>query len=171
MSRSRSAQGMPETAGSPPRRPARPRAGVGARPLRAPAADGGGLLLAPQRLDDVVRTLRVVEVELVAALKSSWSLRRRLVSSMARVIDGVTWSAYMTTWPSTLRAARPMVWTREVSERRNPSLSASRMATRVTSGRSRPSRSRLIPTRVSNSPRRRSRRISMRCTVSISECR
>ncbi len=50
-----------------------------------------------------------------------------------------------------------MVWTREVSERGKLSLSASRMATRVTSGRSRPSRSRLIPTRVSNSPRRRSR--------------
>ena len=107
----------------------------------------------------------------LAALKSSWSLRRRLVSSMARRIDGVTWSAYMITWPSTLRAARPMVWTSEVSERRKPSLSASRMATRVTSGRSRPSRSRLIPTRVWNSPRRRSRRISIRCTVSISECR
>ena len=36
-------------------------------------------------------------------------------------------SAYMCTWPETLRAARPMVWMRLRSERRKPSLSASRM--------------------------------------------
>ncbi len=61
-------------------------------------------------------------------------------------------SAYSTTRPSTLRAARPMVWMSEEAERRKPSLSASRMATSATSGRSRPSRSRLMPTRTSNSP-------------------
>ena len=38
------------------------------------------------------------------------------------------------TRPSAFRAARPMVWIREVSLRRKPSLSASRMATRDTSG-------------------------------------
>ena len=54
-------------------------------------------------------------------------------------------SAYMCTWPDTLRAARPMVWISEVAERRKPSLSASRMATSDTSGRSSPSRSRLMP--------------------------
>ena len=63
-------------------------------------------------------------------------------------------SAYITTWPSTLRAARPMVWMRLVCERRKPSLSASRMATSDTSGRSSPSRSRLMPTSTSNSPSR-----------------
>jgi hypothetical protein len=80
-------------------------------------------------------------------------------------------SAYMITWPSTLRAARPMIWMSEVSERRKPSLSASRIATSDTSGRSRPSRSRLMPTSTSNSPSRRSRRRATRSRVSISECR
>src|SRR5215210_4151577 len=73
---------------------------------------------------------------------------------MARLIESVTLSAYMCTWPDTLRAARPMVWMSEVSLRRNPSLSASRIATNDTSGRSRPSRNRLIPTSTSNSPSR-----------------
>src|SRR6185437_7040512 len=41
---------------------------------------------------------------------------------------------------STLRAARPMVWISEVSLRRKPSLSASRMATSAHSGMSSPSR-------------------------------
>ena len=64
--------------------------------------------------------------------------------------------------PSTLRAARPMVWISEVSLRRKPSLSASRIATSAHSGMSRPSRSRLMPTSASNAPSRRSRMISMR---------
>ena len=63
----------------------------------------------------------------------------------------------MSTRPLTLRAARPIVWMRAVCPRRKPSLSASRIATSETSGRSRPSRSRLTPTSTSNSPRRRSR--------------
>ena len=67
-------------------------------------------------------------------------------------IDGVILSAYMCTWPDTLRAARPMVWMSDRAERRKPSLSASRIDTSDTSGRSRPSRSRLMPTRTSNSP-------------------
>ena len=43
-----------------------------------------------------------------------------------------------------------MVWISEVAERRKPSLSASRIATSETSGRSRPSRSKLTPTSTSN---------------------
>ena len=50
-------------------------------------------------------------------------------------------------------------------------LSASRIATSDTSGISSPSRSRLMPTSTSNSPNRRSRIISTRSTVSMSECR
>ena len=46
----------------------------------------------------------------------------------------------------------PIVWISEVSLRRNPSLSASRIATTATSGRSSPSRSRLIPIRQSKTP-------------------
>ena len=46
-------------------------------------------------------------------------------------------------------ARAPMVWIRLRSERRKPSLSASRIATSETSGMSRPSRSRLIPTSTS----------------------
>ena len=49
---------------------------------------------------------------------------------MARRIESVMVSAYMMTRPLTLRAARPMVWISDVSERRKPSLSASRMATK-----------------------------------------
>jgi hypothetical protein len=90
---------------------------------------------------------------------------------MAVAIESVIRSAYMCTWPETLRAARPIVWIREVVERRKPSLSASRIATRDTSGRSRPSRSRLMPTRTSNVPIRSSRSSSTRRRVSTSECR
>ena len=74
------------------------------------------------------------------------------------------------TSPSALRAARPIVWIRLVSLRRNPSLSASRIATRLTSGRSSPSRRRLMPTSTSYSPSRRSRMSSMRSIVAMSEC-
>ena len=54
--------------------------------------------------------------------------------------------------PLMCRAARPIVWISERSERRKPSLSASRIATSDTSGMSSPSRSRLMPTSTSNSP-------------------
>ncbi len=86
-------------------------------------------------------------------------------------IAAVCLSAYMSTLPSTLRAARPIVWISDVAPRRKPSLSASRIATSDTSGRSRPSRSRLTPTSTSYSPRRSSRMIWIRSSVSISECR
>ena len=95
----------------------------------------------------------------------------RSVSSMARRMESVITSAYMMTCPSAFLAARPIVWIREVSDRRNPSLSASRIATSEISGISRPSRSRLIPTSTSNTSRRISRMISDRSSVSISECR
>ena len=50
-------------------------------------------------------------------------------------------------------------------------MSASRMATNDTSGRSRPSRNKLMPTSTSKSPSRRSRSISIRWIVSTSEWR
>src|SRR4026207_596965 len=59
----------------------------------------------------------------------------------------------------------------EPSERRYPSLSASRIATSETSGRSSPSRRRFTPTSTSNSPLRRSRRILTRSSVSTSAWR
>ena len=52
-----------------------------------------------------------------------------------------------------------MVWIKERSERKNPSLSESKIATRDTSGISKPSRNKLIPTNTSNSPKRKSRMI------------
>ena len=88
-------------------------------------------------------------VILCASLKEVCNLRRRLVSSIARCIDFVIVSAYMITLPSICRAARPIVWMREPAERKKPSLSASSIETRDTSGRSSPSRSRLIPTTTS----------------------
>jgi hypothetical protein len=68
---------------------------------------------------------------------------------MASFMESVMVSAYRCTSPDTLRAARPMVWIRLRVERRKPSLSASRIATSDTSGRSRPSRNRLMPTSTS----------------------
>ena len=66
-------------------------------------------------------------------------------------------------------AARPIVCISEVSDRRNPSLSASKIATRETSGKSNPSLKRLIPTNTSKFPSLKSLKISDRSTVSISE--
>ncbi|MNF99834.1 hypothetical protein D3C84_827510 [compost metagenome] len=107
----------------------------------------------------------------LARLKAICLSRRRSVSPMARSMEPVIRSAYRIARPLRLRAARPMVWISERSERRKPSLSASRIATSDTSGMSRPSRNRLIPTSTSKVPRRRSRMISTRSTVSMSECR
>ena len=45
------------------------------------------------------------------------------------------------------------------------------IATNETSGRSKPSRNRLIPTNTSNTPKRKSRNISTLSTVPISECK
>ena len=104
-------------------------------------------------------------------LCSSCLALRRAVSSMALRIDSVVLSAYKIATPLTLRAARPMVCISERSERKKPSLSASNMATNDTSGKSIPSRSKLMPTNTSNTPRRKSRKISTRSTVSMSLCK
>ena len=103
-----------------------------------------------------------------ARLNASCFSLRRPVSSMARPMDGVMTFPYMMTSPSAFLAARPMVWMSAVSLRKKPSLSASRMATRLTSGKSSPSRSKLMPTSTSNVPKRRSRIISIRSMASIS---
>ena len=92
---------------------------------------------------EIIKDLRLGSIDVVVAI---WMARRRSVSVMARSMLSVTSSAYIMTRPSALRAARPMVWMRLVSLRRKPSLSASRIATRLTTGRSRPSRRRLMPT-------------------------
>ena len=60
---------------------------------------------------------------------------------------------------------------RDRVERKNPSLSASRIATSEISGMSRPSRSRLMPTSTSNTSSRMSLMICDRSSVSMSECR
>ena len=54
---------------------------------------------------------------------------------------------------------------------KNPSLSASRMATKRHSGISRPSRSKLIPTRISNPPTANHGWFQSASSVSISECK
>jgi len=54
--------------------------------------------------------------------------RRRLVSAIACCIASLMRSAYMITFPAALRAARPIICTRLVSERKKPILSASRIA-------------------------------------------
>ena len=67
-------------------------------------------------------------------------------------------------------AARPIVCIKERSERKKPSLSASNMATNETSGISKPSLKRFIPTKTSNSPKRKSLIISILSNALISEC-
>ena len=79
-------------------------------------------------------------------------------------------SAYKIALPFKFRAARPTVWVSERSLLKKPSLSASKMATKDTSGKSSPSLSKFTPTSTSNSPRRKSCIISTRSKVSTSLC-
>ena len=104
-----------------------------------------------------------------ASLNAICFSRLRAVSSMVAAMLSVTLSAYMMTRPLTFLAARPAVWVKLRLLRKKPSLSASMMATRLTSGRSSPSRKRFTPTRTSNAPSRSSRRISTRSRVLTSE--
>ena len=123
-------------------------------------------LEAPILISSRTSFLMVSGVMPCSSLYAACFFRRRLVSSMAFFIDRVTVSAYIMTLPCSFRAARPIVCIKERSARKNPSLSASRMATSDTSGRSSPSRSRFIPTRTSKTPSRRSRMISILSMVS-----
>ena len=66
---------------------------------------------------------------------------------------------------------RPIVWMRLRSSRRKPSLSASNMKIVATSGISKPSRSRFIPTKMSKSPTRSCLTSSIRSRLSISLCK
>lgn len=75
------------------------------------------------------------------------------------------------TWPFTFRAARPMIWRSEVFDRRNPIFSASSIPINEVSGRSNHSRRRFTHTTTSMTPMRKSRSISRRSRVSISEWR
>ena len=99
-----------------------------------------------------------------------WIALRRLVSVIALSIESVSSSAYIITFPLVFLAALPIVWIRERSERRNPSLSASKIATSDTSGISRPSLKRFIPTKTSNSPSLKLRIMSIRSNAFMSEC-
>ena len=72
--------------------------------------------------------------------------------------------------PSVFLAALPIVCISERSERKKPSLSASRIATSDTSGISRPSLKRFIPTSTSNSPKRKFLIISILSSALVSEC-
>ena len=98
-------------------------------------------------------------------------MRLLSVSSIAFCIDCVTSSAYNITSAFTFLAVRPIVCMRDVSERRNPSLSASNIATNDTSGRSSPSLNRFTPTTTSNFPSLRSLSISTRSIALNSECK
>ena len=98
------------------------------------------------------------------------SLRLLRVVSYAFLTESVMSSTYIITRPLTFLAARPIVCISDVSFLRNPSLSASRMATKDTSGKSRPSLKRFTPTNTSNLPLLKSSTISILSNVSISEC-
>ena len=77
----------------------------------------------------------------------------------------------MITFPSSCLAALPMVCIREVADLKYPSLSASKIATIETSGKSKPSLRRFIPTTTSYVPSLKSLKISILSIVSISECK
>ncbi len=64
-----------------------------------------------------------------------------------------------------------MVQISVLSERKNPSLSASKISTKDFSGISKPSRNRLVPINTSKTTKRKSQIIYIRLTVSISECK
>ena len=74
------------------------------------------------------------------------------------------------TRPFTFRAARPAVCVSDRLFLKKPSLSASKTATSDTSGKSKPSLKRFTPTKTSNTPSRKSLKISTRSRVSTSEC-
>ena len=105
-----------------------------------------------------------------ALLYSSCIFFLLLVSVIAFSIDSVNSSAYIITVPSVFLAARPIVCISERSERKKPSLSASSIATSDTSGMSSPSLSKFIPTKTSNSPKRRFLIISILSNAFMSEC-
>ena len=86
-------------------------------------------------------------------------------------MERVILSAYIITLPSAFLAARPTVCINDVSDLKNPSLSASNMATKETSGISKPSLSKFIPTNTSNLPNLKSLIISVLSNVSMSECK
>ena len=69
-----------------------------------------------------------------------------------------------------LLADLPIVCMSEVSLLKKPSLSASKIATSFTSGISKPSRNKFMPTKTSKSPFRRPVTMSIRSKVSISLC-
>ncbi len=73
--------------------------------------------------------------------------------------------------PCTFLAALPKVWIRLVLFLKNPSLSASSIATSDTSGMSSPSLRRFMPTSTSKSPSLSCLISSVRCNPSISECK
>ena len=79
-------------------------------------------------------------------------------------------SAYIIAFPLRFLAALPTVCVNERAERRKPSLSASNIATKETSGKSKPSRSKFTPTKTSKTPFRKSCMISTRSKVSTSLC-
>ena len=79
--------------------------------------------------------------------------RRRCTSATASRIAGVYGSsANRSASPRTLRAARPIICISERDERMKPGTPASRIATRLTCGISKPSRSNCAPTKQSTSP-------------------
>ncbi len=118
--------------------------------------------LACNQLNDCVRSasdfttsifltfeLAMVGVILCAVLNAVCTALRRCVSRNDLTIDSVNISPYNMTSPRGLRAARPMIWINDVVLRKNHSLSASKIATNDTSGRSIPSLRRLTQTKIS----------------------
>ena len=92
------------------------------------------------------------------------------VSSMVFSMLLVILSAYKIARPFIFLAALPIVCVNDFTFLKKPSLSASKIATKETSGKSKPSRNKFTPIKTSNKPLRKSCIISTRSKVSTSEC-
>ena len=82
----------------------------------------------------------------------------------------VSLSAYIIAFPFKFLAALPIVCIRDLLLLKNPSLSASKIITKDTSGKSKPSLNKFTPTNTSKIPVLNSFKISTLSIVSISLC-
>ena len=112
----------------------------------------------------------VFGIILFLILYSFWSFLLLWVFLIVESIDLVILSAYIITKPFTFLAALPEVCINDFSFLKNPSLSASRIITNETSGRSNPSLNKLTPTKTLKSPSLNPLKILTLSKVSISEC-
>mmetsp|Transcript_4445 Transcript_4445/g.14541 ORF Transcript_4445/g.14541 Transcript_4445/m.14541 type:complete len:231 (+) Transcript_4445:1390-2082(+) len=121
-------------------------------------------------VDVLEPSVAVLGTMLLATLYSCCLTRLRSTSAMASFIAAVVESANRMHSPFLLRAALPIICINDLALRMKPGISASRIATRDTDGKSRPSRSSCAPTIQSSSPFWSLDSFTARCGAVNSEC-